>query len=93
MANHYELTVSQAAQQIKDKNLSPVDLAQSLQRDVTQTPPHGSTDKQCASKHRYGNGNTDNDGEVRPPEMGQTAPQQDSAGHSPFSCNRWPTNS
>ena len=30
MANHYELTVSQAAQQIKDKNLSPVDLAQSL---------------------------------------------------------------
>jgi len=30
MANHYELTVSQAAQQIKEKNLSPVDLAQSL---------------------------------------------------------------
>ena len=30
MANHYELTVSRAAQKIKEKNLSPVDLAQSL---------------------------------------------------------------
>ena len=30
MSQPYELTVSQAAQQVKEKNLSPVDLAQSL---------------------------------------------------------------
>ena len=41
MTQPYELTVSQAAQQIKDKKLSPVDLAQSLLERID------ATDKVC----------------------------------------------